>query len=128
MGADSARRRTITTYGYNSDNLVEVGQRVNAGQRFATIGNRGSSSGPDLHFEVEAPDGDKTDPLKLLTKRRRSSGSTDGRLTAPSRHEARAALLRHPFTVARGFLLHGSDDGLTASGRVAAGRQGEGRP
>lgn len=60
---------TITTYGPNNDNLVEVGQRVKAGQKIATIGNRGNSSGPHLHFEVEAPDGDETDPLKWLTKR-----------------------------------------------------------
>lgn len=60
---------TITTYGHNNDNIVEVGQRVRAGQKIATIGNRGNSTGPHLHFEVETPDGDKTDPQKWLTSR-----------------------------------------------------------
>ncbi|WP_445322405.1 peptidoglycan DD-metalloendopeptidase family protein [Rhodococcus opacus] len=60
---------TVTTYGHNNDNLVSVGQRVKAGQRIATIGNRGNSTGPHLHFEVESPTGDEIDPLQWLTAR-----------------------------------------------------------
>ncbi|MEV0946844.1 M23 family metallopeptidase [Rhodococcus sp. NPDC049939] len=60
---------TITTYGHNNDNLVTVGQRVETGQKIATIGNRGNSTGPHLHFEVETPAGYKTDPLKWLADR-----------------------------------------------------------
>ncbi|WP_442971855.1 M23 family metallopeptidase [Rhodococcus sp. WMMA185] len=60
---------TITTYGHNNTNLVTVGQRVKTGQKIATIGNRGNSTGPHLHFEVETPAGYKTDPLKWLADR-----------------------------------------------------------
>lgn len=57
---------TITTYGHNNTNLVRVGERVRAGQQIATVGNRGESSGPHLHFEVESPSGEKLDPEKWL--------------------------------------------------------------
>ncbi|WP_016881529.1 M23 family metallopeptidase [Rhodococcus sp. DK17] len=60
---------TITTYGHNNDNLVEVGERVKAGQQIATVGNRGNSTGPHLHFEIEDPDGEIVDPVKWLAKR-----------------------------------------------------------
>ncbi|WP_027499237.1 M23 family metallopeptidase [Rhodococcus sp. UNC363MFTsu5.1] len=60
---------TVTTYGHNNDNTVSVGQRVRAGQRIATVGNRGNSTGPHLHFEVESPSGDTVDPLEWLTTR-----------------------------------------------------------
>ena len=57
---------TITTYGHNRDNLVKVGEHVRAGQPIATMGNRGESTGPHLHFEVTAPDGQKVDPSPWL--------------------------------------------------------------
>ena len=57
---------TITTYGHNNTNLVSVGDRVQAGQKIATVGNRGESSGPHLHFEVESPSGEKLDPEEWL--------------------------------------------------------------
>ncbi|NHU49095.1 peptidoglycan DD-metalloendopeptidase family protein (plasmid) [Rhodococcus opacus] len=60
---------SITTYGHNNDNLVEVGERVKAGQQIATVGNRGNSTGPHLHFEIEDPDGEIVDPVKWLAKR-----------------------------------------------------------
>ncbi|WP_160103699.1 M23 family metallopeptidase, partial [Rhodococcus sp. T7] len=53
----------------NNDNLVEVGERVKAGQQIATVGNRGNSTGPHLHFEIEDPDGEIVDPVKWLAKR-----------------------------------------------------------
>jgi murein DD-endopeptidase MepM/ murein hydrolase activator NlpD len=60
---------TITTYGHNDANLVSVGQRVSAGQRIANVGNRGNSTGPHLHFEVDLPGGIKTDPIAWLAMR-----------------------------------------------------------
>lgn len=60
---------TVTTYGHNNANLVKVGQRVEAGQKIATIGDRGNSTGPHLHFEVEDRSGAKTDPAQWLADR-----------------------------------------------------------
>lgn len=60
---------TVTTYGHNNDNLVTVGQRVTAGEEIATVGNRGISTGPHLHFEVDTPAGNKVDPRLWLAER-----------------------------------------------------------
>lgn len=57
---------TVSVYGHINETLVSVGQRVAAGEQIATVGNRGQSTGPHLHFEV-LPDGeDRTDPLEWL--------------------------------------------------------------
>lgn len=55
----------ITVYGHINTSLVSVGQRVDAGQQIATMGNRGQSTGPHLHFEV-IDGGSKIDPLVWL--------------------------------------------------------------
>jgi len=57
---------TITTYGHNDANLVSVGDHVAAGQMIGTVGNRGESTGPHLHFEVQSPDGTNQDPVPWL--------------------------------------------------------------
>lgn len=41
-----------TVYGHVESYSVTVGQQVRAGQQIATIGNRGESTGPHLHWEV----------------------------------------------------------------------------
>lgn len=57
---------TITVYGHVDTYLVSVGQRVAAGQQIATVGNRGQSTGPHLHFEVWNPSGAQVDPQVWL--------------------------------------------------------------
>ncbi|WP_345788708.1 M23 family metallopeptidase [Amycolatopsis keratiniphila] len=60
---------TITVYGHINDYGVRVGQRVEAGQVIAEVGNKGISTGPHLHFEVWEPGGRKADPLRWLKDR-----------------------------------------------------------
>lgn len=60
---------TETIYGHVNDYSVSPGQHVSAGQQIATVGNRGESTGPHLHFEVHDPSGVKVDPAEWLTTR-----------------------------------------------------------
>lgn len=57
----------ITVYGHIDETLVSVGERVIAGEQIATVGNRGQSTGPHLHFEVHKG-GRKIDPLVWLRR------------------------------------------------------------
>jgi biotin carboxyl carrier protein len=57
---------TITVYGHVDRYIVRQGQAVRAGEQIATIGNRGQSTGPHLHFEVWNPSGTKINPLTWL--------------------------------------------------------------
>ena len=41
-----------TVYGHVDTYVVEAGQQVRAGQQIATIGNKGESTGPHLHWET----------------------------------------------------------------------------
>lgn len=43
----------VTVYGHIDQYFVAAGQRVSAGQQIAAVGNRGFSTGPHLHFEVQ---------------------------------------------------------------------------
>lgn len=52
----------ITTYGHNNRNHVQTGQHVHAGQSIAEVGNRGESTGPHLHFQIELG-GQAVDPV-----------------------------------------------------------------
>lgn len=56
----------LLEYGHNDTNLVSVGQRVNAGQVIGTVGNRGYSTGPHLHFGVRNQAGQWIDPVPWL--------------------------------------------------------------
>jgi len=57
---------TVTTYGHVNRALVQVGEHVEAGQEIAEVGNRGHSTGPHLHVEVETPGGATVNPRPWL--------------------------------------------------------------
>ncbi|MQA63839.1 MAG: peptidoglycan DD-metalloendopeptidase family protein [Actinophytocola sp.] len=60
---------TVTVYGHMNEITTSVGKRVEAGEQIATIGNRGQSTGPHLHFEVWEGGGAKIDPTHWLAAR-----------------------------------------------------------
>jgi murein DD-endopeptidase MepM/ murein hydrolase activator NlpD len=60
---------TVTLYGHINSALVSVGQSVMAGDQIATMGNRGNSTGPHLHFEVLLGGSERIDPVPWLAKR-----------------------------------------------------------
>lgn len=60
---------TVTLYGHINTTLVSVGERVMAGDQIATMGNRGNSTGPHLHFEVLQGGTERIDPVPWLAKR-----------------------------------------------------------
>lgn len=69
---------TVTLYGHINTWLVSVGDRVMAGDQIATVGNRGYSTGPHLHFEVLQNGTSRIDPVPWLSKRGLSLGSYVG--------------------------------------------------
>jgi murein DD-endopeptidase MepM/ murein hydrolase activator NlpD len=54
-----------TTYGHNSQLLVDTGDAVKAGDVIAISGNSGRTTGPHLHYEIRL-NGTPVDPLKYL--------------------------------------------------------------
>jgi len=69
---------TVTRYGHVNSWTVQVGQRVFAGDQIATIGNRGNSTGPHLHFSVLLGGTNPTDPVSWLAARGVSVGPYTG--------------------------------------------------
>lgn len=69
---------TVTLYGHVNTTLVSVGERVMAGDQIATMGNRGNSTGPHLHFEVLLNGSERIDPVPWLAKRGLSVGNYAG--------------------------------------------------
>lgn len=59
---------TTLTYGHAEKSLVTAGQSVSAGQIIALVGTEGDSTGNHLHFQVNLPNGQTTDPLAWLTQ------------------------------------------------------------
>lgn len=55
---------TVSTYGHIDSAQVEVGRKVQAGDLIATMGNRGQSTGPHLHFQIEIG-GQPVDPVSF---------------------------------------------------------------
>ncbi|WP_344127240.1 M23 family metallopeptidase [Saccharopolyspora halophila] len=55
---------TVTTYGHVHETLVAKGQEIESGQLVATLGNRGNSTGPHLHFQVDI-EGEPVDPVRF---------------------------------------------------------------
>ncbi len=55
----------VTRYGHNSENLVQVGDEIKAGQVLGRVGSTGLSTGPHVHFEVRRQ-GRALDPYALL--------------------------------------------------------------
>jgi murein DD-endopeptidase MepM/ murein hydrolase activator NlpD len=69
---------TVTLYGHVNSWLVNKGERVMAGDQIATIGNRGNSTGPHLHFSVLLNGTDFIDPVPWLAQRGVSPGNYVG--------------------------------------------------
>jgi murein DD-endopeptidase MepM/ murein hydrolase activator NlpD len=69
---------TVTLYGHVNTTLVSVGERVMAGDQIATMGNRGNSTGPHLHFEVLKGGSERIDPVPWLAKRGLNVGNYAG--------------------------------------------------
>lgn len=69
---------TVTLYGHINTWLVSEGQRVMAGDQIATMGNRGNSTGPHLHFEVLTNGQNRIDPVPWLAQRGLSPGGYVG--------------------------------------------------
>ncbi|WP_193044079.1 M23 family metallopeptidase [Mycolicibacterium baixiangningiae] len=69
---------TVTLYGHLNTWSVSVGEQVMAGDQIATMGNRGNSTGPHLHFEVLLGGANRVDPVGWLSKRGVTTGSYVG--------------------------------------------------
>jgi murein DD-endopeptidase MepM/ murein hydrolase activator NlpD len=54
-----------TTYGHNQETFVKRGERVERGQKIASLGNSGRSTGPHLHYAVEVT-GKTRNPLDYI--------------------------------------------------------------
>ncbi len=57
----------ITHYAHNSENLVNVGDRVEKGEPIALMGSTGRSSGPHVHFEVRR-NGKIINPARFISQ------------------------------------------------------------
>jgi murein DD-endopeptidase MepM/ murein hydrolase activator NlpD len=66
-----------SVYAHNDRNLVRTGSRIRAGQKIATVGATGRTSGPHLHFEIRK-DNVARDPLWYLPGSTVASAGADG--------------------------------------------------
>lgn len=72
----------VSLFAHCRTTLVKAGQRVEPGQRIATVGASGLASGPHLHFEVRLK-GRQVDPLRFLARAQSSAVSFAEAATAP---------------------------------------------
>ncbi len=56
----------VTIYAHNHELMVKFGDYVTKGQKIATVGSTGRSTGPHLHFEVQL-DGKTVNPVNYLS-------------------------------------------------------------
>ena len=66
-----------SVYAHNDRNFVRTGARISAGQKIATVGATGRTSGPHLHFEIRK-DNVARDPLWYLPSAVTASLGADG--------------------------------------------------
>ena len=66
----------VTVYAHNDRNLVEAGDRVDAGQMIATVGRTGRATTSHLHFEIRHQ-GRNYNPLYLLPLPPRIAGAEE---------------------------------------------------
>ncbi|WP_263249591.1 peptidoglycan DD-metalloendopeptidase family protein [Saccharopolyspora rosea] len=59
---------TISTYGHINTSHVTEGQHVTPGQPIAEVGNRGQSTGPHLHFQLDTREG-PVDPVAFYEQK-----------------------------------------------------------
>lgn len=60
---------SMSVYGHMETLAVNVGQRVEAGQNIAGMGNRGFSTGSHLHFEIHPSGQGAVDPVPWFAER-----------------------------------------------------------
>lgn len=60
---------TVSVYGHVETIETSVGAQVAAGQLIATMGNRGQSTGPHLHLQIEPAGSGPVDPQAWLAER-----------------------------------------------------------
>jgi murein DD-endopeptidase MepM/ murein hydrolase activator NlpD len=65
----------ITRYAHASETFVKKGDLIKRGQKIASVGSTGRSTGPHLHFEVLVQ-GLPQDPQKFLTAGEKLPGDT----------------------------------------------------
>ena len=81
----------VTVYAHNHENLVQIGDAVDAGTVIATVGKSGRASSHHLHFEIRR-DGMAFNPLYLLDSRDLTPVFASARPeSGPSRWRRRAA-------------------------------------